>query len=378
MNIKDMNYKKLMWLVTYIILLIAILFNLKEVLGVINKIFLILSPIIIGIVLAFLFNILMKRYEKLMYRKNIKEGKQISGKKRVLSITLTLITVGLILSLISALLIPELIDSGKVLINNLSFYSQQIKDFANNLMDKNEILSSTIKEIFASWLSISENITKWLLSMAPKIVNATTSIFGSILNFVLGIVFSVYLLYSKERILRNTKKTLYAYVKKDKANKICDISSLTVKTFNNFVGGQLTEALILGTLCSIGMFLLDMPYAILIGVVIGVTSLIPIFGAYLGAIPSAFLLLMEDPVLALIFIVFLIILQQFEGNVIYPKVVGKSVGLTGFWILLAVVVGASVAGITGVLIGVPLVAIIYALTKEEVEKRLKKKKVKIE
>ncbi len=378
MKLKDLDYKKILLLITYTIVLIAVIFNIKEIFGVFNKFIYILSPIITGIVLAFLFNILMKKYEKIMYKKDIKENKEISGKKRVLSITLTLVTVGVILIVISILLIPELINSAKVLVNNFGFYSEELKKLSVNMMDKNEMFQAIVKEVLNAWFNFSQNITKWIFSIAPKLLDSTVSIFGSIVNFVLGIIFSVYLLYSKERILRDTKKTLYAYVKKQKADKICDISSLTVKTFNNFVGGQLIEAVILGTLCSLGMFLLDMPYAILIGVVIGATSLIPIFGAYIGAIPSAFLLLMEDPVLALIFLVFLVILQQFEGNVIYPKVVGKSVGLTGFWILLAVVLGASLAGIAGVLIGVPLCAIVYILLKEEVDKRLKNKKIKID
>lgn len=378
MKIKELDYKKIAWLCTYVILLIAVLFNLGKIFNVINYIIAILSPIIIGIVIAFILNLLMKKYEKLMYKKEVKAGKTIKGAKRVLSIVLTYLTISLILLLISVLLIPELIESGKVLINNLSFYSEEIKNFSTNLMDKNEVLSGIVKEALSSWVSISESITKWLVSMAPKLINSTVTMFGSVLNFVLGVVFSVYLLYSKERILKNVKKTLYAYFNKSKADKINKVATTTNKTFGNFVGGQLVEAVILGTLCSIGMFLLDMPYAVLIGVVIGTTSIIPIFGAYLGAIPSAFLLLMEDPIMALIFIVFLIILQQFEGNVIYPRVVGKSVGLTGFWILFAVVVGAAIGGIAGVLIAVPLCAVIYSLLKEEVNKKLTKKKIKID
>lgn len=271
------------------------------------------------------------------------------------------------------LLIPELFSSMKVLIDNIGNYTEEIKAFGQKVIEENNIFESAYKEFMSTWMDTSKSLGQWFVGASSNILTTTISIFGSIFNFVLGIVFSIYLLYQKEPILLNVKKTLYAYLPKKKADKISSISNITIKTFTNFVSGQVTEAIILGTLCTLGMLLLKMPYAILIGVVVGVTSLIPIFGAYLGAIPSAFLLLMEDPILAIIFIVFLIILQQIEGNIIYPKVVGKSVGLTGFWILLAVVIGSSLAGVAGVLIGVPLCSVIYYLLRDDVNKRIKQK-----
>lgn len=377
MNLKEIDFKKAVLFAVIIILVIALVFNISSLLSCINTILGILTPIIMGIVIAFLFNILMVKYEKLIFKKDIKQGKQITGLKRALSIFLTILTVLLVLAFVFILLIPELFNSIKMLIDNIGNYTEELTNFGKEIATQNELFLNAYNEFVSSWVGISERLGNWFIKMSPSIFSGIIGIFGSIVNFILGIVFAIYLLYQKERTLLNLKKTLYAFVKKTHADKICDISKKTLKTFTNFVSGQLTEAIILGTLCTLGMFALGMPYAVLIGVVVGITSLIPMFGAYLGAIPSAFLLLMEDPILAVIFVIFLIILQQFEGNVIYPKVVGASVGLTGFWILLAVVIGSAIGGVMGILVGVPLCSVIYYLLRDEVNKRLKRKKIKI-
>lgn len=377
MNIKELDVKKAIIYSSIFVIIVALIFNINHVISFIGTVIGILTPIIMGVVLAFLFNILMVKYERLLFKKDIKKGVKIGGLKRALSIFLTLLTVILILTLIIMLLLPELFNSIKLLIDNIGNYTEELTKFGQNVVSQNELFKNGYEEFMTSWKSISERLGNWFIEASPSILNGAISLFGSIFNFILGIVFAIYLLYQKEKALLNVKKTLYAFVKKTHADKICEVSKLTLKTFTNFVGGQITEAVILGTLCTLGMLALGMPYAVLIGVVVGVTSLIPMFGAYLGAIPSAFLLLMEDPILAVIFIVFLIILQQFEGNIIYPKVVGASVGLTGFWILLAVVVGGAIGGVMGILIGVPLCSVLYYLLRDEVNKRLKKKRIKV-
>lgn len=377
MNIKELDVKKAIIYSSIFVIIVALIFNINHVISFIGTVIGILTPIIMGVVLAFLFNILMVKYERLLFKKDIKKGVKIGGLKRALSIFLTLLTVILILTLIIMLLLPELFNSIKLLIDNIGNYTEELTKFGQNVVSQNELFKNGYEEFMTSWKSISERLGNWFIEASPSILNGAISLFGSIFNFILGIVFAIYLLYQKEKVLLNVKKTLYAFVKKTHADKICEVSKLTLKTFTNFVGGQITEAVILGTLCTLGMLALGMPYAVLIGVVVGVTSLIPMFGAYLGAIPSAFLLLMEDPILAVIFIVFLIILQQFEGNIIYPKVVGASVGLTGFWILLAVVVGGAIGGVMGILIGVPLCSVLYYLLRDEVNNRLKKKRIKV-
>lgn len=377
MEIKNFDTKKFVLCMIFLILLIAVVFNFSKVSLFVYLFLKALSPIFMGLVIAFILNLLMVKYEKLIFKKDIAKNKEITGLKRALSIFLTFLTLFLILTLIIMLLIPELLNSLKILVDNIGNYTIEIKRFGTKVLSENNVIENMFGEFMATWLTASKAIGKWFINVSPRIFTSAMGIFGSIFNFILGMIFSVYLLYNKENMLKSCKKVIYAYTSKKKANKIIEIYNKLINTFSKFVGGQLIEAVILGTLCTLGMLALRMPYAVLIGVVIGLTSLIPVLGAYIGAIPSTFLLLMEDPVLAILFVVFLIILQQIEGNVIYPKVVGSSIGLTGFWILFAVLVGGAIGGVLGILIGVPLCSVLYYLFKENVEKKLKHKKIKI-
>lgn len=377
MEIKNFDTKKFVLCMIFLILLIAVVFNFSKVSLFVYLFLKALSPIFMGLVIAFILNLLMVKYEKLIFKKDIAKNKEITGLKRALSIFLTFLTLFLILTLIIMLLIPELLNSLKILVDNIGNYTIEIKRFGTKVLSENNVIENMFGEFMATWLTASKAIGKWFINVSPRIFTSAMGIFGSIFNFILGMIFSVYLLYNKENMLKSCKKVIYAYTSKKKANKIIEIYNKLINTFSKFVGGQLIEAVILGTLCTLGMLALRMPYAVLIGVVIGLTSLIPMLGAYIGAIPSTFLLLMEDPVLAILFVVFLIILQQIEGNVIYPKVVGSSIGLTGFWILFAVLVGGAIGGVLGILIGVPLCSVLYYLFKENVEKKLKHKKIKI-
>lgn len=377
MEIKNFDTKKFVLCMIFLILLIAVVFNFSKVSLFVHLFLKALSPIFMGLVIAFILNLLMVKYEKLIFKKDIAKNKEITGLKRALSIFLTFLTLFLILTLIIMLLIPELLNSLKILVDNIGNYTIEIKRFGTKVLSENNVIENMFGEFMATWLTASKAIGKWFINVSPRIFTSAMGIFGSIFNFILGMIFSVYLLYNKENMLKSCKKVIYAYTSKKKANKIIEIYNKLINTFSKFVGGQLIEAVILGTLCTLGMLALRMPYAVLIGVVIGLTSLIPMLGAYIGAIPSTFLLLMEDPVLAILFVVFLIILQQIEGNVIYPKVVGSSIGLTGFWILFAVLVGGAIGGVLGILIGVPLCSVLYYLFKENVEKKLKHKKIKI-
>ena len=193
---------------------------------------------------------------------------------------------------------------------------------------------------------------------------------------ILGIasnIFAVYMLLSKEKLLLTAKKVFYAHLNKDTADHIVSIFKHANKVFRSFVGGQITEAFILGILCYIGMLIFRMPYAPLISVIMGVSSLVPVIGPIVGTIPSAILILLESPIVALWFVIYIIVLQQVEGNVIYPRVVGSAIGISGFWVLLAVTVGGGLFGVLGILIGVPLMAVIYTLYGEFVNKKIAEK-----
>jgi predicted PurR-regulated permease PerM len=222
---------------------------------------------------------------------------------------------------------------------------------------------------------ISEFLNKNTNTLFDTTIGITSSILGGLFDGVLGVSFSIYILAEKEMLTRWAKKIVYAYLKEEKADKIVGFAKLTSQTFTNFITGQFIEAVIIGVLCFIGMSILRMPYASIISVLVGATALIPILGAYIGTIIGAFLILLVSPIKALIFVLFIIVLQQLEGNLIYPKVVGKSIGIPGILVLAAVTIGAKLFGVAGMLIGVPACAVIYCLLRESIGKRLHENKL---
>ncbi|MBR5267559.1 MAG: AI-2E family transporter, partial [Lachnospiraceae bacterium] len=207
-----------------------------------------------------------------------------------------------------------------------------------------------------------------------SVVTVIGSLFGTMAQFIIGTIFAIYILSSKETLAEKTDNLMKAYMKPTTREKILYVAGTVHETFSAFIVGQCMEAVIIGSLCAVGMMVLKMPYAVMTGTVVGVTALIPVVGAYIGAIIGAFMVFTVNPMQAVIFIVFLLILQQLEGNLIYPKVVGSSIGLPGMWVLAAVTIGGGVFGIGGMLLGVPLTASLYKLLEADVEKRIKTKK----
>ena len=208
-------------------------------------------------------------------------------------------------------------------------------------------------------------------------MNFTLNLTNSIINFLIGLVVSIYLLAQKEKLILILKKLVYAFTTKSTSAKLIDVGAQANITFQNFISGQITEAFILGSLVFLGMLIFGFPFAVLCSVIIAITAVIPIFGAWIGAIPSAFIILMVEPPKAFWFLVFLIILQQFEGNIIYPKVVGNSIGLDGLWVLFAIIVGGSLFGLVGVLLGIPTFAVLYVIVRRVTNQKLKEKNIVI-
>lgn len=235
----------------------------------------------------------------------------------------------------------------------------EINEFIKEIDINNDELQKQAKTLATNFLS--------------KSVSVVGSVIGSIVNFVVSIVFSIYILTGKEKLKVQAKKILKAYLKPETAEKIIELGRTSRNIFKNFITGQCLEATILGTLSIIGMLILNVPYAIPIGVLIGVTALVPIVGAFVGIIIGAILILSVEPVKVLTFIIYILILQQIEGNLIYPKVVGTSVGLPGMWVLVAVAVGGDLFGIIGMLLGLPIVSILYTILRDNVNKKLKEK-----
>ena len=331
---------------------------------------------IIGALLAFVLNVLIKFIETKIFGK-IKEGKVWKKIKRPLSITISLILVGLIIYFVMNLLIPQLRNSVSLFSETLPEYKEDVID----ILGKFDVGEKTINKVSEYLDNFTKVITDYIKGNSKDVLSITTEVATSIISIVskgiISLVFAIYIIAQKETLKRQVDKLMKAYLKPRVSDKIADIATMSNKTFSNFVTGQCLEAIIFGALCFIGMLVLRLPYASTISVVIGFTALIPVFGSIIGTALGAFLILMISPVKAIIFVVFIIVLQQLEGNLIYPKVVGKSIGLPGMWVLFSVTIGASVAGIWGMLVATPLFSVLYSIFSKIINDRINKNKVAI-
>lgn len=371
MEQEKIKFKKLIIL----ILIAAISFwginNLVTIGNFFKKIIDVLFPFILGACIAFILNIPMSFFERKFVKIKNKKGKNIIGKKatRVLSFILAIISIVLILTFVINMIVPELINIAQILIDNIPYYIEQLEKLAKDMPSLEEIISETNLDI--------EKIKTDVLNKIPNLLSSSISLIGSVFSgittLVISFIFAIYILTGKEKIKNQLTRIIYAYCGNEKAEKIIKVSNITYKTFTNFFSVQCLEATILGTLCLIGMLILQVPYAVPIGVLIGVTALVPIVGAFVGIIIGAILIASVDLVKVITFIIFVLLLQQFEGNVIYPRVVGNSVGLPGMLVLLAVSVGGSLFGIVGMLLGVPFVSVIYTLINNDIDKKLRVK-----
>lgn len=331
-------------------------------------------PFIIGAMMAFVLNVLLNVVENKLFKKlNKKNTKTWKKLKRPVSLVTTFIIIIAIIALILGLIIPQLKNTVELFTENFDSYKTQSVE----LLEKVGIEKKTINKLNNNIENIQEEATKYISKNSDKIMQTTvgvaTTVAGTVTTIVLGIVFAIYILLKKEDLTRQFKKLARAYLPEKRQTTLKEISTLSNKTFGNFVSGQCIEALIIGLLCFIGMLILQIPYAPTIAVLVGFTALIPVFGAFIGTAIGAFLILMVDPTKALIFIIFIIILQQIEGNLIYPKVVGNSVGLPGIWVMVAVTVGASIGGILGMLLSVPVCSILYSILRTDVNNRIDQK-----
>ena len=369
MELNKKNIKRILLLIACAILLYWGLNNLSVLGGLLSSILSLFSPLLIGVGIAYVMNLLLMAIERL-WDKALKKAPELWRVKLKRPICLTLaflLFLGIIFAIIF-ILIPRLEEAGTNLVANVPTYITQIQIWWDNLMAFAADHGITLPELSMNVEDATKFITKLLTSNGDSVVNTTinitTSILGALVNILLALVFSVYMLAQKEKLLAQSKRLLLAALPKKAGERTMHILKLTNGAFSSFVTGQVTEAFILGTLCCLGMLILRLPYALPVSVIISFTSLIPIFGAWIGAATGAFLIVFVSPVKALTFLIFLLILQQVEGNLIYPKVVGKSVGLPGLWVLAAVTVGGGAFGVLGMLLGVPVCSVIYALVQD--------------
>lgn len=370
----EKNKKTIMQLILFTIIVIFAFINISYLWTFIKYIIAIFMPFIIGAMIAFVLNVLLNVVENKLFKKlNKKNTKTWKKLKRPVSLVTTFIIIIAIIALILGLIIPQLKNTVELFTENFDSYKTQSVE----LLEKVGIEKKTINKLNNNIENIQEEATKYISKNSDKIMQTTvgvaTTVAGTVTTIVLGMVFAIYILLKKEDLTRQFKKLARAYLPEKRQRTLKEISTLSNKTFGNFVSGQCIEALIIGLLCFIGMLILQIPYAPTIAVLVGFTALIPVFGAFIGTAIGAFLILMVDPTKALVFVIFIIILQQIEGNLIYPKVVGNSVGLPGIWVMVAVTVGASIGGILGMLLSVPVCSILYSILRTDVNNRIDQK-----
>ncbi len=383
MKLNRDNMRKIMFLIVFTILVLAGLFNLDKIWIFLNMIFKIIFPFVLGGAIAFIINMPMKWIERVLFERNSwKNHKTAKKLARPVSLILALIFILSIIGLVLFVVIPQLGDTLIRLGNDVAVFWPQVQEWAIRLFQDNPEIVDYINNIQMNWNATVSYVINFLKIGAGTILGSTVSVAKSIVsacaNFAISTVFAFYILIGKEKLKGQIYKILYAFCKEEKVNVIVSICGLVHRTFANFLTGQCVEAVILGTMFFLTMKIFRFPYALLVGVLIAFTALIPIFGAFIGCAVGTFFILMENPMQALAFIVLFFVLQQIEGNLIYPHVVGNSVGLPSIWVLVAVTIGGSLMGIIGMLIFIPLISVVYTLFKGYINKRLNDKKIEIE
>ena len=365
-----MTMKKLVFLITYAVVLVAVIVKIDEVGGWLGGVVKAFEPLYIGFAIAFVLNRPCNFFASL-YDKGLKnKWKKLA---RPLAVVTAYVILLAIVSALLALVIPELVQSIETFVGNLSTYTANLQGLYDRVvafLDLETIADLDLSASINSALgSVFSGVLDTLTNTLPHLLTATRAVVSAVVTTVLAMVFSIYMLAGAPRLIGQCRRLAVQYLPKKMVTPALSVARLTADTFTKYVSGQITEAGILGVLCFLGMCIFGFDYAPLISVIIAVCALVPVAGAYIGAIVSALLLLMIEPMQAVWFLVFLIILQQLEGNLIYPRVVGTSIGLPGIWVLAAVTVGSSLMGFVGLIIGVPLTAVVYILLKRNLHER---------
>ena len=404
MELDSKNMKKILIIVAFGIILYMTLQNFDIISNSFQNFTNILSPFILGACIAFVVNIPMKFIENKLLNINTKRktryvrkvgeneplrvenenniknnNKPFNKSKRFISIFLSLFIIIFVIVWLMSLVIPELVNVIKNFIQYLTRLPLEIKPYIEQIAATYPELGNELSEFQIDFSNILNTLISFLKNAGSGLVgfvgNAISITISGVATLIVGIIFTFYLLMSKEKIGKNFRRIVLAYLPQKYDNKVLEITTLSKDAFTNFITGQLKEAMILGVLCYIGMLILQLPYSLTISLLTMVTALVPIFGAFIGATIGVILLLAVSPVKAIVFLIFIIVLQQIETNLIYPKVMGKSVGLPGIIVLVAITIGGSLKGIFGMLVALPIASIAYTLLRASVDKRLKEKDI---
>jgi predicted PurR-regulated permease PerM len=356
--------------------------NISYIAGIFSNLISLLMPFIVGGVIAFILNVPMRQIEKHLFQGEKFAQKKFASLRRTCAYLLTLILVIAIITMALFVVIPQLVYTIADLVKMIPQQVQNVQGFLIEQFKAYPQLEEQIKSVAIDWDSVIKSSADFLTTGTKGLISgglgAVTSIISGVTTFFVGFVFSVYVLFQKEKLGSQAKKIIYAFFSEKKADKIIEIAGLSEDTFASFLSGQCLEAVILGSMFCVTMLVIRLPYAVLIGIVIAITALIPIVGAFIGCAVGVILIGLVSPIKAVVFVIMFLVLQQIEGNLIYPHVVGNSVGLPGIWVLFAVTVGGNLFGIAGMLTFIPICSICYALFRTYVNDRLKKKKMDLD
>ena len=380
MDLSNLSIKKIRELIVFTALLVVALWKFDVVLDVLKTIGQIIFPFILGGAIVFVINVPMSFLEKKIFENVKKENKAVRKLARPVSLLLTIVLVVGVIALVMIGVIPQLTKTMGSLMINITDFIPQIKIWIRDFFHDNREIMKLVDQVQFN----PDQAIRWGISLlgngAGNMMNTTVSAVGSVVSglatFFIAFSFACYVLFQKEKLHVQVRKVLFAFLPKQKADAFLKVCSLTYRTFANFLTGQCLEAVILGCMFVVTLSILRMPYALLIGVLIAFTALIPIFGAFIGCAVGSFLIFMVSPKQAIIFIIVFLVLQQIEGNLIYPHVVGESVGLPSIWVLAAVTIGGNLMGIVGMLVFIPLLSVVYTIFRKVVYQRLKKRHIK--
>lgn len=386
---KDNDKKYTVWGVTAFCVVAAsmlfffFIFRMNEVAELFGKIMKILAPIIYGLVIAYLLSPIANYWNRVLAEvlgSRMKNEKHALSLAKGLSVVITLVIAFVVVCGLLILVLPRLVESIAVIIDSFPFYIKEVQDFVDNLLEENPELLVLSEEAYERGMDhlesfLSTELLPQMNTLLTGLTNGIIGVFNSFLNMMIGVIVSIYVLMSKEKFTGQAKKMLYALLKPNLANNVLTVMRQSNRIFGGFISGKLLDSLIIGIICFIGLYIMKTPYTVLVSVIVGVTNVIPFFGPYIGAIPSAFLILLVDWHQCIFFVIFIIILQQIDGNILGPKILGNSTGLSAFWVVFAILLGGGLFGFAGMLLGVPVFAVIYYVIKTFIEWRLAKKKL---
>lgn len=381
MELSKENIKKIMLLIVFTVLLLVGVQRLDVVAAALRFLWGIVSPLFIGAAIAFILNVPMRFLESKLFPP--KKGKKplSPALTRAVSLLLTFLLLIAILLLLVLVIVPQLAESISSLGSAIAAAAGRLAAWAEEQFAAYPQITQKLENLSVDWESLAKNLWSFLTRGVGSVVSSTISVtiqvFGAISASFISMIFAIYLLLQKEKLGRQFRMALYALFPEKAATQVVRVCSLSHRVFSSFITGQCVEAVILGAMFFVSMTLLRMPYALLVGCLIAVTALIPIVGAFIGCIVGAFLLLMISPIQAVFFVILFLVLQQVEGNLIYPHVVGSSVGLPSIWVLAAVSIGGSLMGVAGMLLSIPLASVAYTLFREFVYKRLKERGLRV-